>query len=167
VEEAALLLAVQRDVGVVEIKHDLARCAIMRFEEKIHQQRIDLRIVAIDLVILRRMPPRRVLQAIERALAGQRFAVGPQHRVQLARQHRKRRVLAQLVVIVQVFIPQCQAEDALSHQGLDLMLDIARVASIDEAVGEATHQPEALIDLSQQQCACVRGDVPTIKTGYD
>jgi hypothetical protein len=43
--------------------------------------------------------------------------------VQLARQHRKRRVLAELVVIVEVFIPQCQAEDALSHQGLDLMLD--------------------------------------------
>jgi hypothetical protein len=101
VEESALLLAVQGNVGVVEIQHDLARCALMRFEEKIHQQPIDLRIVAIDLVMLRRMSPGRVLQAIERALA-QRFAVGPQHRAQLARQHRKRRVLAQLVVIVEV-----------------------------------------------------------------
>ena len=166
VEEAAFLLAVQRNVGVVEIQHDLARCALMRFEEKIHQQRIDLRIVAIDLVILRRMPPRRVLQAIERALAGQRFAVGPQHRAQLPRQHRKRRVLAQLVVIVEVFIAQRQAEDALPHQGLDLMLDIARVAPIDEAVGKATHQPEAPVDLSQQQRACVRGDVPAVETGH-
>jgi hypothetical protein len=175
VEEPAFLLAVQRNVGVVEIQHDLARCAFMRFEEKIHQQPIDLRIVAIDLVILRRMSPRRVLQAIERALASQRLAVGPQHRVQLARQHRKRRILAQLVVIVEVFIAQRQAEDALSHQGLDLMLDIARVAPIDEAVGEATHQPEASVDLSQQQCTCVRGDVAApglrrgrlSKTGYD
>ena len=55
-EEAALLLAVQRDVGVVEIKHDLARCAIMRFEEKIHQQRIDLRIVAIVIARLAQHP---------------------------------------------------------------------------------------------------------------
>ena len=123
----------------------------MRFEEKIHQQPIDLRIVAIDLVILRRMPPRRVLEAIQRALAGQRLAVGPQHRAQLPRQHRKRRVLAQLVVIVEVFVAQCQAEDALPYQRLDLMLDIARVAPVDEAVGEATHQPEAPVDLSQQR----------------
>ena len=166
VEEPAFLLAVQRNVGVVEIQHDLARCAFMRFEEKIQKQRIDLRIVTIDLVILRRLSPRRVLQAIERALARQWLAVGPQHRVQLARQHRKRRVLAQLIVIVEVFIAQRQAEDALSHQGLDLMLDIARVAPINEAVGKATHQPKAPVDLSQQQCACVRGDVPTIETGY-
>ena len=68
----------------------------------------------IDLVILRRLSPRRVLQAIERALARQWLAVGPQHRVQLARQHRKRRVLARLIVIVEVFIAQRQAEDALS-----------------------------------------------------
>jgi hypothetical protein len=40
-----------------------------------------------------------------------------------------------------------------------------RVAPIDEAVGEAAHQPEAPIDLSQQQCARVRGDVPAIKAG--
>ena len=46
------------------------------------------------------------------------------------------------------------------------MLDIARVAPINEAVGKATHQPKAPVDLFQQQCACVRGDVPTIETGY-
>jgi hypothetical protein len=94
VEEPAFLPATQRDVGVVQIKHDLAQRTIMRVEEEIHQQRIDLRSVAIYLVILRRMPPQRVLQAIERALASQRLAVSPQHRAQLARQHRKRRVLA-------------------------------------------------------------------------
>ena len=50
-EEAALLHAVQWDIGVVEIEHDLARRAVMRFEEDIDQQRIDLRSVAIDLVV--------------------------------------------------------------------------------------------------------------------
>ena len=53
VEEAAFLPAVQRDVGVVEIEHDLARRTLMRLQEKLDQQRIDLRPVAIDLVILR------------------------------------------------------------------------------------------------------------------
>ena len=86
--------------------------------------------------------------------------------LQLARQHRKRRVLAQFIVIVEVFIPQGQAEDALSHQCLDLMLDIARIAPIDEAVSKAAHQPEAPVDLSQQQRASVRGDVPAIEAGH-
>ena len=75
VEEAAFLHAVERDVGVVEIDHDLARRALMGLDEQIDQQRIDLGAVAIDLVILRAMPLRRVLQAIECALAGQRLAV--------------------------------------------------------------------------------------------
>jgi len=107
-----------------------------------------------------------MLQAIERALASQRLAVGPQHRAQLARQHRKRQVLAQLVVIIQVFVAQCETEDALSHQRLNLMLDIAPVAPIDEAVGEATHQPEAPVDLSEQQPAGVRGDGPAVETRH-
>src|ERR1700689_4810819 len=73
-EEPAFLRPVQRDVGVVEIQHDLTWRSLMRVEEEIDQQRIDPRIVAIDLVILRCMASRRVLQAIERALASQRLA---------------------------------------------------------------------------------------------
>jgi hypothetical protein len=157
---------VQRDVGVVEIQHDLARRAPMRLEEQIDQQRIDLRAVAVDPVILRRMTPGRVLQAIERALASQRLAVGPQHRAQLAGQHRKRRILAQFVVVVEILVAQRQAEDTLPNQSLDLMLDVASVAPIDEAAGEAAHQPETLIDLSQQQRAGVRRDVPAVEPGH-
>ena len=102
--------------------------------------------------------PRRVLQAIERALPGQRLAVPPQHRAQLARQHRKRRVLAQLVVIVEILIAQRQPEDALPHQCRDRVLDITPVAPIHKALGKPTHQPEAPIHLPQQQRARVRGD---------
>ena len=163
VEETTLLRPVQRDVGVVEIQHDLPWRTLMRLEEEIDQQRIDLRSVAIDLVILRREVPRRVLQAIECALASQRLAVGSQYRPQLARQHGKRRILAQFVVIVEVLVAQRQAEDALPHQRLDLMLDIAGVTPINEAVGQATQQPEASVDLSQQQRARVRGDVPAVE----
>src|SRR5437660_564085 len=47
VEEAAFLPAVERDVGIVEIEHDLARRALMRLEEEIDEQRIDPRPVAI------------------------------------------------------------------------------------------------------------------------
>ena len=166
-EEATFLLAVQRNIGVVEIQHDLAGCTLMRFQKEIDQQRVDLCSVAIDLVILRRMAPRRVLQTIERALASQRLAVGPQHRAQLARQHRQRWVLAELVVIIEVLIAQRQAEDALPDQCVDLMLDIARIAPIDEAGGKAADQSEALVDLSQQQRSCVRGDVAAIETSHN
>jgi len=52
--------AVERDIGVVEIDHDLARRALMGLDKQIDQQRIDLRAVATDLVILRAMPLWRV-----------------------------------------------------------------------------------------------------------
>jgi hypothetical protein len=107
-----------------------------------------------------------MLQAIERALAGQRLAVGPQHRAQLARQHRERRVLAQLVMVIEIFVTQRQAKHALSDQGGDLMLDVASVTPIDEAVGKAADQPETSIDLSQQQRTRVRGDVPAVEPGH-
>ncbi len=88
-EEPAFLRSVQWDVGIIKIQADLARHRRMRFEEQIDQQRIDLRSVAIDLVILRRMAPGRVLQAIERTLASQRITVTPQQRAQLARHYCK------------------------------------------------------------------------------
>ncbi len=43
VQEAASLRAVEWDIGVVEIEHDLARRTLVGFEKQRHQQRIDLR----------------------------------------------------------------------------------------------------------------------------
>jgi hypothetical protein len=148
--EATFLHAMQRDVGVVEIEHDLARRTLMRLEEKVDQQPVHLRLVAIDLVILRAMPLRHVLETIERALARQCLAVRAQHGLQLPGQRHKRRVLAQLVVVVEVLVAQCQTEDPLAHQRLDLMLHIARVAPVSETLGEPTDQPQATIHLAQQ-----------------
>ena len=166
VEEAAFLLAVERDVGVVEIEHDLPWRPLMRLEEQIDEQRVDPRALTVDLVVLRGMAPRHVLQAIERALAGQRLAVGPQDRRQLARQHCEGRILAQLVVIVEVLVAQRQAEDPLPNQRLDLVLDKAGVAPVGEARRKPAHQPKAAIHLAQQQRAGVRGDVAAIEAGH-
>jgi hypothetical protein len=60
---------VQWNVGIVEIQHDLARRTVMRLQEKLHQQRVNLWPVAIDLVILRGVAPGGVFKTIERALA--------------------------------------------------------------------------------------------------
>ena len=68
-EEPAFLSAVQRNVGIVEFEHDLARRTLMRLQEKLDQQRVNLWPVTIDPVILRGVAFGRVLETIERALA--------------------------------------------------------------------------------------------------
>ena len=102
--------------------------------KKIDQERVDLWPVAVDPVILGGVACGRVLQTIERALAGQRLTIRPQHRMQLADQHPEGRVLAQLVVVVEVLVAEHQPEDALSHQ----CLAPGAPRSADRAVGEAT-----------------------------
>src|SRR5665213_1152226 len=54
----------------------------------------------------------------------------------------------------------------LSHQRLDPVLDIARVATVGETHGEPTHQPQSAIHLSQEKRTRVRRDVAAIKTGH-
>lgn len=166
VVEAAFLHAVQRDVGVVEIEHDLARRTLVRLEEKIDQQRIDLRGVAIDLVVLRAVALRRMLQTIERALARKCLAVRAQHRGQLPSQRRKRWVLPQLVVIIEILITKCQGEDPLANQRLNPMLNITRVTPVAETPGEPTDQPQTAINLAQQQPTRVRSDIAAVEPGH-
>jgi hypothetical protein len=50
-EEAALLMSVQRDVSRIEIKHDLPRRPLMRFQ--IDEKPIDVLPVAVDLMVRR------------------------------------------------------------------------------------------------------------------
>src|SRR5215207_3616965 len=106
-----------------------------------------------------------MLETVERALARQRLAVRPHRRLELARQHRKRRVFAQLVVIVEILVAQHQAENPLPHKRLNLVLDIAGIAPVDEARRKPTHQPEAAIHLSHKQRPGVRCDCAAIEPG--
>jgi hypothetical protein len=138
----------------------------MRLQEKFDQQRVNLWPVTIDLVILRGVAPRCVFKTVQRALARQGFAVGPQHRLQFTGQHTERWILAQLVVIVEVFVAQHQTEDPLPNQRLDPVLDVADIALICEATSEPADQSKAAINLSHQQCARVRGDVAAVETSH-
>src|SRR5205807_207240 len=67
------------------------------------------------------------LEPVECALAGQRRTILATGR-QLAGQHRHGRVVAQLVVVDQVFVAQRQREDPLTDQGFDGVLDQLRRA---------------------------------------
>jgi hypothetical protein len=137
VKEPPLLMPEERDVGGVEIEHDLAGRARMRIQKQIDQEPLDAGLIVVDPVVLGGMPLRRVLQAVQRALPGDRRAVRTKRR-QLAGERGEGRVMTQFVVVVQILVAERQGEDALPDQRLDPMFDKARVAPVEEASGRCS-----------------------------
>jgi len=54
-------------------------------------------------------------------------------------------------VIVQIFVSQSQTIDSLGHQLLHRVLDQIRIPIIAEAGSKLMEDPDALLDLPQQQ----------------
>ena len=79
----------------------------------------------------------------------------------------QRRIAAQLVVIVEIFVAQRQRLDALGEEFADLMFDEDGVAAVFEAGGEARQQFDAAADLAQQHGAAVGADHAAVKLGAD
>ena len=163
VEEAPLLMAMQRIVRGIQVQHDLRRWHPVRLQELLHEQRLDRRRPIADLVIRPRLRTAQ-LQPVQRRLAGHRRAVPPL-RLQLAGQHRHHRIVAQRIVVDQILVAQRDAEHPLAHQGAQLMFDQPPIALIHEAGGEAVDQPNRPIGGAKQQGAGVRGHRPAIERG--
>ena len=70
--------------------------------------------------------------------------------------------MPQIVVVVQVFVPQRQSVDTLGEQFLHGMLDPVRIAVICETSRELTNDPGEPLRLPQQKPAAVRGDATTV-----
>ena len=154
-EEAALLMAVQRVIGGVEIEDDLLGWAAMGFHKQIDQQRLDHRRIVADLVVAGRQRPAQ-LEPVERRLARHRRAIlSP--RFKLAGKNRHHRIMAELIAIDQVLIAQRQSEDALADQRLDLVLDQLLAARVTKAGGKAIIEPDRPIGRAEQQRPCIRG----------
>ena len=66
-----------------------------------------------------------------------------------------------MVVVVEIFIAQRQAVDALRQQFRQGMLDEALIAPVAEARGETARQTQAGIDLAQQRRPAVVGERAT------
>ena len=106
----------------------------------------------------------RPLETIERRLAGDRRAVGPA-RLQLARQYREHRIVAQGVVIDQILIAERQAENSLPHKRRDGMLDQFGIAPVDEAFRHPLDQPDRPVSASQKQRPSVGRHRPAVEVG--
>jgi hypothetical protein len=77
VEEAPLVLAVQRHIRRIEVEHDLGRSRPVRGEEQLDEQPLDRLGVGADAVVARQTAPRIEFQPVQGALAGERFVELP------------------------------------------------------------------------------------------
>jgi hypothetical protein len=70
-------------------------------------------------------------------------------------------------VIVQIFIPQGQTIHSLGYQLLHRMFDSIGTPIIGEAGGKLAENPDALLDLPQEQATSVTGDRSAVKLRPD
>jgi hypothetical protein len=100
-------------------------------------------------------PDGRQFQSVQRALARQRFATVPfphpflPQRILFAHQHRQQWIVTQLIVIVEVFVAQREAVDALAQQLQHRVFDLLRVTVVDETLGELPNDPCRLFGLPE------------------
>jgi hypothetical protein len=134
---------------------------LVRLHEQIDKQRLDPGAVPGDPVIARQIRPA-PLQPVERAFAGQRRTILAAGR-QLAGQHRHGRVVAQLVVIDQIFVAQRYPEHALSDQRRHFVLDQFGRAAVGKTPSKPLDQPERPIRRPQQQGTRIRGHLAAVE----
>ena len=147
-EETALLHAVHRIVGGVEVQYQTAGRTRKRCDELLQQR----------LVQANRLGPAHpILQSAQGGSAGQRF-IGIHRRLQ-------RRVRPQFVVVVQVFVSQRQGIHPLPHHRPERMSATRLAAGVGQRLRGAFGQSQHPVGLAQQHCAAVGGDGSAGKTG--
>jgi hypothetical protein len=137
----------------------------VRLQKQGDEQALDRRRVMADLVVAARRQ-RRVLEPVERALAGERRTI-PALRGELAGQGREHRIMAQLVVIDQILVAKRDPEHALGYHRCHRVLDLALVPTVVEAGREPGHEPDRAIRRAEQQRPGIGCDLAAIKRGYD
>ena len=166
VKDPALLAAVHLIVRRVDVQHEPGRrLALPGVDERLQEHALQRVRVVLDPVVAARLAARgRVLETVQRALARQcRTALAAS--LQLAGQQRQQGVVPQLVVIVEILVPQGNAHDPLGHQCPHRVLRQTAVAVVREACGHPVHETERPVDLPEQQSSRVRRDPSTIERG--
>ena len=150
VEEAALLLAVHRVVGGVEVEDEFLGRRIEGGDEARHQDLVDTP---------RPGPAGGVLEAAQRRRAGQR-PVPPGRRLQ-------GEIKAKGRVVVDVLVAQRQGEHPLAQHGGKSMLDIAPLPGVGQPPSHRGRQSQQPVRLTKQQHATVAGDLATRKVSLN
>jgi hypothetical protein len=135
----------QRIIGRIEVENDLPRCALMRLYEQVDQKILDGHRIVADLVVSRR-----------RKLA----------QLQLARQHRHHRIMAQLIVVVEILVAERDPEHPLTHQGRHTVLDQLRTPLIVKARRKPIHQINRPIGRAQKQRSRIRRHQPAVECRF-
>ena len=161
VEKAALLMPVQRIVGGVEIEDDLLAAAARAPPGTASPAAL-------------RSPPRHrrscdsasvrpaQLQPVQRRLAGHwRAVLAPRRK--LARQHRHQRIVAQFVMVVEVFVAERDRQTPAARPASPPRARSVRPAPIAKAIRKATHQINRPIGRSQKQRSRIRRHQSGIK----
>ena len=85
--------------------------------------------------------------------------------LELAGEQGQNRVVPQLVVVVEVFVSQGDAHDALPHQRPDRVFRETGIAVVGEAIRHPVQDPDRPVDLAKQQHSGVRRDRSAVERG--
>ena len=75
--------------------------------------------------------------------------------------------MAQLLVIVEVFIAQGQGIETLSYQGVQCVVATGSAARITDGLRHRAGQPDTPIHLAQQHGAAIAGDITPAEFGFN
>jgi len=87
----------------------------------------------------------------------------PAERIVRPDDRRQERIGAQLVVVDEILVAERQADHPLGHQPRGRMLDVGRIALVDETPGEARQQARPALDRRQQRQPALGADPPTVE----
>ncbi|GAB3347563.1 hypothetical protein GCM10027512_19580 [Chromohalobacter beijerinckii] len=134
VKELAGLLAMHGDVGAIKVQHDLLWWFVMLFNEVMPQQLMGLH-YCLPIGVLLHPAQRRL--ACQRILFTERCLKGL--------------IIAQGLMVVEIFIASGDTEHPLTNQSVELMTNLFRCAGIMKHGGQAACQAMLFIDFTKQE----------------
>jgi hypothetical protein len=154
VEEAALLIAVDRIVRGVQIEDQPSGRFLPGLNEQADEQPFHGVFVHADFMVALSVRLRGMFQPVERGLACEHGAIGAAG-FELAGEEAQHRIVAQGIVIVQVLIAKRNAVDALGYERFERVLDILLAAGVAKAGRNLPGQADDAVCLPQQQRASI------------
>src|SRR5580704_21924 len=155
VKIGALLAAMERIVGRIQIQHDLGTLAWNGLDSTLDEQLFDLVRLRLDLMVTSVDGLCAQLQTIERRLSGERFALIalqdpiPSEWIPLAGDQPMDGIKPQMVMIIEIFVAQDQPMNPLTDKLLNAVFDITRVTVVDETVRKSSQQTAVALQFAK------------------